>query len=171
MIYSVYDPVSGDFTGDVFSCQESMVMANTPDGLACIAGRHDPGRNRVVMADDGFGNAKAVVASRKPPRPTETDYERWDWDSADDDWVCVLTPAGRLRAVRRSRNRLLEITDDAVRGGLERLILVIAERMGVAVQDDLLRLLTYRQWLRDLPSDPQSAELPLDALLLPDADV
>lgn len=159
MIFSLYSKETGEFCGSQLSGPLDVLAVNVPAGMALMPGAHDALRNVVVSADDGFGSVTPVVRRRKPPRPADTEYVQWNWSDLDDDWVAVLTTAGRVSELRAERNRLLSLTDVAVRGGLERLLVDVATQLGVPVDASLEALLSYRQQLRDAPARPDFSAL------------
>lgn len=159
MRYSFYNE-SGEFVGRQYSGPEKYLSQATPAGCAAMPGEFDPRRQRVQLVDDGMGGeAVPVLVRRLPDRPQDTDLVKWEWSEDLQDWAAVLTDAGRLRELRSERDRLLSVTDVAVRGGLERLLVDVATQLGVPVDASLEALLSYRQQLRDAPARPDFSAL------------
>lgn len=157
--YSFYDKSDGRLIGVTYSGPEKYLESATPAGCHFMLGCHDHAAFRVVQVDDGFGNCTPAVVPRLPDRPHDTDLVKWEWSEDLQDWAAVLTDAGRLRELRSERDRLLSVTDVAVRGGLERLLVDVATQLGVPVDASLEALLSYRQQLRDAPARPDFSAL------------
>lgn len=73
--WSFYDPATGRLVGRTFSGPASMLAANTPAGLAAIAGEHNHITHRVTLAT-------GEVEQWRDPRPSD-DHE---WDSEAGAW-------------------------------------------------------------------------------------
>lgn len=167
MRFSFYNE-SGEFVGMHYSGPEKYLAQATPVGCNAMPGVFDPRRQRVQLVDDGMGGeAVPVLVRRLPDRPHDTDLVKWEWSEDLQDWAAVLTDAGRLRELRSERDRLLSVTDVAVRGGLERLLVDVAIQLGMPVDASLEALLSYRQQLRDAPARPDFSALQPSDLALP----
>lgn len=158
-MYSFYDKADGRLIGMTYSGPEKYLEGAIPAGCHFVLGHHDHAAFRVVQVDDGFGNCAPTVVPRLPDRPQDTEFVRWEWSEDLHDWAAVPTEAGRLRDLRSERDRLLSLTDVAVRGGLERLLVDVATQLGVPVDASLEALLSYRQQLRDAPARPDFSAL------------
>lgn len=169
MRFHEYDEATGEFTGRSIGGSEGWQPTPRPGKGFTRADSIDPRRQRVRLVDDGLGGeAVPVLVRRLPDRPHDTDLVKWEWSEDLQDWAAVLTDAGRLRELRSERDRLLSVTDVAVRGGLERLLVDVAIQLGMPVDASLEALLSYRQQLRDAPARPDfSALQPADLALPP----
>ena len=146
---SVFDDQTGEMSGVVLTLPASQLAANVPAGCGHVAGRHDHRRTRVVMADDGFGNAEPVARPCKPARPADTELLTHEWSDDADDWVGVPTRAALMQGLRAARDERLAASDVLALRALESLLPA--------------ELRAYRQALRDVP---QAAESEADASLL-----
>lgn len=152
---SLYDLTTGAMSGVILTLPASQLASNVPQGLGAIPGRHDPQRTRVVMADDGFGNADPVARPCKPARPADTALIAYDWSDDADDWVGTPTRAALMQQLRAERDARLAASDVLALRALESLLPA--------------DLRAYRQALRDVPQVAEAAAdvSPL-AVVLPD---
>lgn len=85
--WSFYDPTTGRFLGSGGSFKdESMMQANTPDGMAAIEGRYDHEAQRIDMATGS-------IVDYQPPQPS-ADHE---WDEEAKRWALSRTAQDRSR--------------------------------------------------------------------------
>lgn len=152
-IFSFYDPF-GDFVGGTFSGPDYSIGQNTPSGCIAIAGVYDAHRQRVVMADDGFGNVRPVVVARKPAKPDDTDSVTWEWDEVADEWVSHPTLAANRSALRAARNAELQATDGPSIAALEALLQGVLVALGHQLPAAAQQLLDHRDALRAMPQRP-----------------
>lgn len=152
-VFSFYDS-HGDFVGGTFSGPDTAIGANTPVGCGAIEGVYDATRQRVAVADDGFGNAHLVVVTRKPPKPANTDLVAWDWDEVADEWVARPTLQARRAALRSARNESLSASDGPAIAAIEELLKELAARLSLPIPASAQSLLVLRKTLRDLPQRP-----------------
>lgn len=150
---SLYDLTTGDIVGS-FVVPDFLVAANTPDGFGVVDGAHDGHRYRVVLADDGFGNARPVVVHRKPARPADTEDVEWAFDEVADEWVAHPTLGARRSALRSARNAELQATDGVAIAALEAVLRDVLGALSFPLPSGVQRLLDCRDQLRRLPEHP-----------------
>jgi hypothetical protein len=152
-VFSFYDSY-GDFVGGTFSGPGSSICSNTPAGCSAIVGVYDALRQRVVLADDGFGNVFPAVVARKPAKPFSSDWVTWEWDEVADEWVAHPTLAANRSALRAARNSELQATDGASIAALEALLQGVLAALGRPLPAAAQQLLDHRDALRAMPQRP-----------------
>lgn len=152
-VFSFYN-CYGDFVCGTFSGPGSSIISNTPAGCSAIAGVYNALRQRVVLADDGFGNVFPSVVSRKPAKPLDADSVTWEWDEVADEWVAHPTLAAHRSALRSARNVELQATDGVSIAALEAMLRGVLVALGHPLPAAVQQLLDHRNSLRALPQRP-----------------
>jgi hypothetical protein len=152
--YSFFDLLTGEISPDCVSCPVEWLERMVPTGFGAVAGHHNHSRARVVLADDGFGNALPVIAARKPAKPLDSDSVTWEWDEVADEWVANPTLAANRSALRAVRNAELQATDGVSIAALESLLQSVLATLGHPLPAATQQLLDHRDALRAMPQRP-----------------
>lgn len=139
--YSLFDKLTGEFTGLVVSIPEHTLARHLRPGIGAKQGRHDCRRSRVDLAT-------GAVVKWVMPRPPDT--ERDTFDLVAGVWVASPTALALWDQVRAERDRRLAATDWRV---------TVAAERGESVPSEWQ---AYRQALRDVTgqADPRSVVWP-----------
>lgn len=131
-VWSFYDLVTGEFTGNQFGGHEDLLEENTPEGCGAIEGAHNAQVTHVNLEGE-----TPEVEAWMPDPPDDDDYRTWEWD-AGEGWLPVLTTEGIAFGVRAERDKRLAACDWVVLRAFE---------LSEAVPTDWA---TYRASLRDI---------------------
>lgn len=93
MIWSFYNPHTGEISSRKFSGPDKAVAANTPEGLIAIKGEFDPMSTRII---DG------LPVDWVPPQPSD----QHEWDDDKRRWVLTLQASKRSASIQNAMDEI-----------------------------------------------------------------
>lgn len=102
--YSFYNKATGLFDGRIFTGSEDNLLINTPDGFSAIEGQYD-------NLSQKFDTSTRKVVGYKPPKPSDTEFEKFEWNPKSLRWTSYPTSSAIAREARSKRNDLLDKSD------------------------------------------------------------
>ena len=137
-----YKVDTGLLTGVSMTASIELIAANCPAGCHWVTGDADSYRQRVELITDDYGDAVPELVPWQPPKPSDTELQRWVWHQEALQWVPELTTAAHAANTRLERDRHLAACDWVV---------TKAQETGQPVPKPWRE---YRQALRDVSKQP-----------------